>query len=297
MVCLVVMYAASRYAASTVEGTLSALADWQRSRGVPAGDAVSHHPRVKATLARALRTRSPAHADGSATKAPLLLGLLRLLIGWLAARAGPQPETALRHASDACWQVIGFLWVAAPCGVVRADTGRHFRPLGEGVSVWIARSKAVQLGREVMVSLVECTERGVPIGKIARRFWEVHSRAGGSVADPLFPRWGRTGPAFGHSLVKGAFTARLRELCGRCRRSFAAGAANGAVLGAQPASRRRNRDGGIGRKERAHQAAWQVAVGRSRCVLATVPDHPAERSGVLREGGKTSIPGTGCGGS
>ena len=106
--CLFVTYAASRYAASTVEGTLSALADWQRSRGVRAGNTVSHHARVKATLARALRTRSPAHTEGSGVKAPLTLALLRLLIGWLATRAGPKPEVALRYVCDACWLAIGF---------------------------------------------------------------------------------------------------------------------------------------------------------------------------------------------
>ncbi|PNH12737.1 hypothetical protein TSOC_000315 [Tetrabaena socialis] len=36
VVCLFLAHAASRYAASTVDGTLSALGDWQRSRGIPA---------------------------------------------------------------------------------------------------------------------------------------------------------------------------------------------------------------------------------------------------------------------
>jgi hypothetical protein len=60
--------------------------------------------------------------------------------------------------------------------------------------------------------LAECTESGVPIGKVVRRFLKAHSRAGSSVSNPLFPRWERAGPAFGHSMAKGVFTARLREL-------------------------------------------------------------------------------------
>ncbi len=60
--------------------------------------------------------------------------------------------------------------------------------------------------------MAECTESGVPIGKVVRRFREAHSRAGGSVSDPLFLRWGRAGPVFRHSMAKRVVTARLREL-------------------------------------------------------------------------------------
>ena len=181
---------------------------------------VSHHPRVKATLARALLTRSPAHAEGSGAKATLTLALLRLLIGWLATRAGPKPEVALRHACDACWLAIGFF------GLLRRSELFAMTPAditdlpGGGVSVWIARSKADQLGRGVSVCLAECTESGVPIGRIVRRFREAHAWAGGKASDPLFPRWGRTGPAFGHSMAKGVFTSRLRELLGAAQSEF-----------------------------------------------------------------------------
>jgi hypothetical protein len=151
LVCLFVTYAASRYAASMVEGTLSALAHWQRSRGVRPGDTVSHHPRVNATLARALCTRSPAQADGSAAKAPRTLGLL---IGWLAARAGSHPETALRHASDACWLVIRFFGLLRSAELFALTPANITDLPGGGVSVWIARSKADQSGRGATVCFV-----------------------------------------------------------------------------------------------------------------------------------------------
>jgi hypothetical protein len=61
----------------------------------------------------------------------------------------------------------------------------------------------------VRAYLAERTESGVPIGKVVRKFRQAHSRAGGSVSDPLFLRWGRTGPAFGRSLAKGVFNGEV----------------------------------------------------------------------------------------
>ncbi len=50
-----------------MEGTLSVLADWQRSRGVPN----SQQSRVQLTLRRAMQSRIGAKTDGSGAKAPL----------------------------------------------------------------------------------------------------------------------------------------------------------------------------------------------------------------------------------
>ncbi|PNW70978.1 hypothetical protein CHLRE_17g741272v5 [Chlamydomonas reinhardtii] len=40
-------WAVQRYAVSTTDGTLSALSDWQRARGVPAAAAIRRDPMVR----------------------------------------------------------------------------------------------------------------------------------------------------------------------------------------------------------------------------------------------------------
>jgi hypothetical protein len=52
----------------------------------------------------------------------------------------------MRHASDACWLVIGFFGLLRRAELF-ALTPADIADLPSGVSVWIACSKADQLGR------------------------------------------------------------------------------------------------------------------------------------------------------
>ncbi|EFJ47268.1 hypothetical protein VOLCADRAFT_92357 [Volvox carteri f. nagariensis] len=84
LVCLFIVHVVGRYAASTVTGTLSALADWQRFMGVSPEAYISRDPLVKRTLGQALRrTAAGPESAPSMAKAPLPLGVLRLLVAWL----------------------------------------------------------------------------------------------------------------------------------------------------------------------------------------------------------------------
>ncbi|EFJ46560.1 hypothetical protein VOLCADRAFT_105476 [Volvox carteri f. nagariensis] len=58
LVCLFIAHAVGRYATSSVTGTLSALADWQRFMGVSPEAYISRDPLVKRTLGQALRSSS-----------------------------------------------------------------------------------------------------------------------------------------------------------------------------------------------------------------------------------------------
>ncbi|EFJ48872.1 hypothetical protein VOLCADRAFT_90571 [Volvox carteri f. nagariensis] len=81
LVCLFIAHAVGRYATSTVTGTLSVLADWQRFMGVSPEADISHDPLVKRTLGQALR-RAAVRLESAPTKmkAPLPLGVLELLM-------------------------------------------------------------------------------------------------------------------------------------------------------------------------------------------------------------------------
>ncbi|EFJ50282.1 hypothetical protein VOLCADRAFT_88718 [Volvox carteri f. nagariensis] len=83
LVCLFIAHAVGRYATSTVTGTLSTLADWQRFMGVSPEAYISRDPLVKRTLGQALRrTAAGPESAPSMAKAPLPLGVLRLLVAW-----------------------------------------------------------------------------------------------------------------------------------------------------------------------------------------------------------------------
>ncbi|EFJ47025.1 hypothetical protein VOLCADRAFT_92577 [Volvox carteri f. nagariensis] len=92
-------HAVGRYATSTVTGTLSALADWQRFMGVSPEAYISRDPLVKRTLGQALRrTAAGPESAPSMAKAPLPLGVLRLLVAWLRAWLGAfRVEERLPH--------------------------------------------------------------------------------------------------------------------------------------------------------------------------------------------------------
>ncbi|GFR43443.1 hypothetical protein Agub_g4525 [Astrephomene gubernaculifera] len=139
MVCLcITVFAASRYARSSAEGTLwrALLGHWQRSRGgVPKGETISSHPRVHITLRRALQSRAPSRPEDHGAKAPLTLGILRLLVGWLAARAVARPEVAARSAADVCWLVVGFFGLLR-CSELFALTPADIKELPGGGGCW-----------------------------------------------------------------------------------------------------------------------------------------------------------------
>ncbi|EFJ51638.1 hypothetical protein VOLCADRAFT_87280 [Volvox carteri f. nagariensis] len=98
LVCLFIAHAVGRYATSTVTGTLSALADWQRFMGVSPEAYISRDTLVKRTLGQVLRrTAAGPESAPSMAKAPLPLGVLRLLVAWLRATTNrhhqPPPPT------------------------------------------------------------------------------------------------------------------------------------------------------------------------------------------------------------
>ncbi|PNH01051.1 hypothetical protein TSOC_013088 [Tetrabaena socialis] len=212
LVCLFITYGVPRFAASTLKGTLSALSDWERSRGVAAADFARQHPRMRAALRRALRERQQPSRDGGSVKAPATVGVLRLAVGWLWQDAQRQPGNAPQNACDACLIVVGFFGVLRRSelhALILADvTGLP----GEGVNIVIRRCKTDQQGRGALVVLAESSGSGVSIGRIVWRHAVLLAQRGFGPASPLFP-WHAAGPAGAAvAMAKGAFTAGLRGL-------------------------------------------------------------------------------------
>ncbi|PNH01049.1 hypothetical protein TSOC_013085 [Tetrabaena socialis] len=165
LVCLFITYGVPRFAAFTLKGTLSALSDWERSRG-------------------------PSR-DGGSVKAPVTVGLLRLAVGWLWQDAQRQPGNAPQNACDACWIVVGFFGVLCRSelhALILADvTGLP----GGGVNIVIRRCKTDQQGRGALVVLAESSGSGVSIGRIVLRRGGAIAAAEAGVSPELIKLHGR----------------------------------------------------------------------------------------------------------
>jgi hypothetical protein len=214
LVCLFIAHATDRYSRSTIEGTLSALADWQRSRGVPSNECVRCDPEVKAALSGALRAlpyRSGGGGSAPAVKSALPLPVCRALVGYLAKRADEAPAEADECALDACWLVLGFFGLLRRSELLGIQVG-HVRELGAdgGIELFLPRSKTDQRGEGAFVALASVSGSGVPISRIVRRFLGVARRRGAPVTAPLLARLVGTS-GWGQGLGKAEFSRRLRQ--------------------------------------------------------------------------------------
>ncbi|PNW87593.1 hypothetical protein CHLRE_02g141286v5 [Chlamydomonas reinhardtii] len=165
-VCLFLMQASQRLAYKTLQGNISALADWQRSKGRSGEDLISQHPLVRRTMATLQRG-----SGGSQQKASLPISLLRRLIAWLAQTAGLQPNRAEECSRDACWLALGFFGMlrrSELAGLALADVSQQ---KAEGpVTLTVRRSKTDQQGLGAQVQLAATTQGSkVPIGRIVSR--------------------------------------------------------------------------------------------------------------------------------
>ena len=169
VVCLFIVHASSRWSRSTIEGTLSALADWQRSRGVPASGYIRQDPMVQRTLAQALRARVGVMAAGPKAKAGMPVSMLRILIDWLAAKVQVAPGDSAEREQDACWLVLGFFGMLRRSELAGLQVGDVRELPGGGLAVAIRRSKTDQLGVGAVVHLADVSGSGVRIGQLVAR--------------------------------------------------------------------------------------------------------------------------------
>ncbi len=218
-VCLFIAHASSRLAPATLDGTLSALADWQRSRGIPAADTIRRDPAVQRTLAQAKRQREDGPPSGARAKPPLPLSLVRLLLGWLQSTGRADPASAAERTQDACWLSLGFFGMLRRSELAGLRIGDVEQLAGGGIALRIARSKTDQQGRGATVHIAGVSGSGVAVGCIVARHLGRAGAQGAGQNLPLFARgavWGSRVAGFG----KGDFTRRLRALVVELRAAY-----------------------------------------------------------------------------
>lgn len=216
-VCLFLAWAVQHYALSTIGGTLSALADWQRSRGIPAAASIRRDPMVQRLWAQLQREAAGGPAPPPALKPPFPIGLLVWLVAWLGSDAAP--GTPAERSQDACWLVLGFF------GMLRRSelAGLQLRDVrgvpGGGVELHIRRSKTDQRGEGATVVLAAESGSGIRIQALVAWHLRTAARDGGQGSHPLFTRrgeWGLRPVALG----KADFNGRLRALLAEAMRQI-----------------------------------------------------------------------------
>lgn len=94
-----------------MEGTISALTDWQQSCRLAPTVAISADRLVKQTLGQDFRCRGGVILTVlivSRDELALLLDVLRLLLSWAQSQAAVEPANRSERIQDACWLVFSF---------------------------------------------------------------------------------------------------------------------------------------------------------------------------------------------
>ena len=213
LVCLFITYAARMMAKSTVEGTISALADWQRSRGLSPSLSISTDQLVKRTLMQAFRCRGENLRPVSSVpreKMALSLELLSELLGWSQSRAAAEPGSRPERVQDACWLVLGFFGMLRRSELAALRVRDVQLISGGGVVLWIRSSKTDQQGVGASVCLAETSNSGFPVGAFVRQHVEGIQASGAGGDQPLVSRGARWTGGIGLGWRREAFTQRLR---------------------------------------------------------------------------------------
>ena len=215
LVCFFITHASRRLAKSTVEGTISALADWQRSKGLAPAVSISTDPLVRQTLGQAFRCRGEVRQLAPAVsreKLALSLDVLRGLLGWAQSRAAAEPVTRCEHMQDACWLVLGFFGMLRRSELAALLIRDVQVPAGGGVVLSIRSSKTDQQGLGASVCLAESSNSGFPVGSFVRYHLEGARAAGAGADQPLVSRGAKWPGGSGLGWRREAFTQRLRSM-------------------------------------------------------------------------------------
>ena len=185
---LFISWAAGKYKYNTIQSTISALADWHKSKGIE-HTAISCRA-TKTLLATVKTTQGPAGLP--AGKQGLTKPMLRLLITYLHNQAKAEPSTAELLLRDECVVLLGFYGmlrrseiVALTLEDVRTGTADD-KPY---VELHIKKSKTDRGRVGATVTITGNTSDGINILKPLTRYLEARAEHAPSQTSPLFTAW------------------------------------------------------------------------------------------------------------
>lgn len=185
---LFISWAAGKYKYNTIQSTLSALADWHKSKGI--GHPAISCKETKTLLATVKTMQGPAGLP--AGKQGLSKPMLKLLIAYLHKQAKASPLMSELLLRDECVVLLGFYGmlrrseiVALALEDVRTGNanGRAF------VELHIKKSKTDRGRVGATVTITGRTSDGIDVAGPLIRFIEARTRYQPSQSSPLFTAW------------------------------------------------------------------------------------------------------------
>lgn len=186
---LFLTWATEKYAYATIESTISALADWHRSKGLAPSSFVRTMDitRLMRTIKSTQGTRGVPQGKTGLSKP-----LLRLLIGYLAEKARTDSIMRSLYERDTAWLILGFFGMLRRSEIIALNlediSFRYKRGKPSHVEVQIRRSKTDRAGIGATITLAVRSVDGIHIfGTLSD--WHASRLRMGDKSSPLFPAW------------------------------------------------------------------------------------------------------------
>lgn len=223
LIKLFIVGAGKQYALSTIQGTLSALANWHRSRGVCLNS--TSEAEIKTVFRSEEIRRGVKPAASPQAKVGITPELLHLLISFLHHRAATESRYRLLHLRDSSAFSVGFFGMLRRSEIVALRMGDlTFGSLdGEAFAVIRVRnSKTDQAGRGVDIYLANTSRDGLAIVTPLRYWHNTLHQMGFTDLHPLFPAWENIPPGLSFSPLRNGQTLgeRLQVYLTQLRAAF-----------------------------------------------------------------------------
>ena len=190
LIKLFIVGSGKRYALSTIQGTLNALANWHRSRGIRL-DAKSESE-IKAVFRSEEIRRGVKPSASPRAKVGITPELLNLLISFLHHRAVTDNRHQVLYLRDSAAFTVGFFGMLRRSEIIALQVcDLTFGVLdGEAFAVLRVRSsKTDQVGKGVDIYLAAASRDDISILPQLQYWCALLRRLGFAESAPLFPAW------------------------------------------------------------------------------------------------------------
>lgn len=191
---LFIAWAASKYAYATIESTITALADWHRSKQL---DPAIHvrTAAVKQLLKNVKNTQGPSAIPTG--KVGMSRDLLRLTLSHLGSLARSQPDMRTIHQRDIAWLLVGYFGMLRRSEIIALQMRdiqfmeRRGKP--SHIELTIRRSKTDRRGQGATLTITSISTDGIPIYKHVQAWFALRLADRAPPTSPLFTSWDMDG--------------------------------------------------------------------------------------------------------
>jgi len=187
---LFIAWAARKYAGSTIDGTINALAHWHKTKGL---DPIAYvrTPPIKELLKTVKAQQGPAGIPTG--KVGMSRDLLRLVLGYLSSLATKEPDMQALYIRDQAWLMLGYFGMLRRSELIALTMGdiqvRRSRTVPTHIEIHIPRSKTDRIGQGATITIAAMSKDDIPILSIVQRWCNLRSNSGAGNTAPLFTSW------------------------------------------------------------------------------------------------------------